>query len=561
MTAATTTTGPPDTVNVLLVCPRFHGQSFWDLSAPCEVHGAGISAPPLGLITVAAMLPRSWECRLVNRSTEELTDADFDWADMVMTGGMIPQRPDTQTVIELAQARGKPVVVGGPDATSSPEAYAEADFRVLGEAEGIIDDFIAAWNNGERTGVFTAEKFTIDVTKTPIPRYDLLNRDHYIYYGVQHSRGCPFTCEFCDIIELYGRVPRVKAVEQILAELQAVYDLGYRGQVDFVDDNFIGNKKAVKNLLPHLIAWQRERGYPFEISTEASINLADDGQLLALMGAANFSTVFVGIESPDPDTLRSMQKKQNTRRVLADSVHKIYRAGMMVHAGFIVGFDSEKGGVADAMVELIEAAAIPVCMAGLLFALPNTQLTRRLEKEGRLLPASYVSQLAELGGGDQCALGLNFLTARPRRDILSDLKEVLQCVYDPDAYFGRVRRVARLLGRPTLDKSRSTEWMQRTFGMSLRQIQLGWRIFSLVVRRHREALRPFLGAWYEAARKNPKAVVSVFTMTIFYCHLGPFARHVASVLDRRLALLSADEQGVEHLPTTIREVELAAAGD
>jgi len=547
--------------NVLLVCPRFHGRSFWDMSAHCAVFGAGIPAPPLGLITVAALLPPTWECRLVNRNTEELADADLDWADMIMTGGMIPQRPDTQTVIALAQARGKPVVVGGPDATSSPEAYAQADFQVLGEAEGIIDTFVAAWDAGSRIGVFTAEKFTIDVTRTPIARYDLLKRGQYMYYGVQFARGCPFTCEFCDIIELYGRVPRVKTIKQILSELETVYRLGYRGRLDFVDDNFIGNKKAVKAFLPHLIQWQKERGYPFEFSTEASINIADDDQLLALMRAANFSTVFVGIESPDPDTLISMQKKQNTRRVLADSVQKIYRAGMTVYAGFIVGFDSEKYGVADAMTALIEAAAIPVCMVGLLFALPNTQLTRRLEKEGRLLPPSHVSELAGLGAGDQCAAGLNFHTARPRGDILDDLKRILQRIYDPAAYFGRVRRVVQMLDRPTLDKRRSTELMQRTFGISLRELVLGGRIISLVVRRHRNLLRHFLAAWYGAARKNPQAVHCVFTATLFFCHLGPFARHVLSVLDRRLEMLPVDEHGIERLPAAVGEAELAAADD
>src|SRR5580704_9166771 len=222
--------------NVLLVCPRFHGQSFWNMTEACEIFGADIPAPPLGLITVAALLPPSWECRLVNRNTEELTEADL------------------------------------------------------------------AWDAGSRHGLFEAEKFKIDITKTPIPRYDLLKREQYVYYSVQFARGCPFTCEFCDIIELYGRVPRVKTIEQILAEIETIYRLGYRGHLDFVDDNFIGNKKAVKNLLPHLIAWQQERGYPFKFSTEASINLADDDALLALMQAANFFTVFVGIESPDPAT-------------------------------------------------------------------------------------------------------------------------------------------------------------------------------------------------------------------------------------------------------------------
>ena len=321
----------------------------------------------------------------IDLTREPGDDLQLEWADLVMTGGMLPQRSDTLTVIALAQTRGKPVVVGGPDATSSPEIYEVADFRVLGEAEGIIDEFIAAWDAGARKGTFTAEKFAIDITKTPIPRFDLLKRDQYIYYGVQFARGCPFTCEFCDIIELYGRAPRVKTAEQILAELDTLYRTGYRGHLDFVDDNFIGNKKAVKAVLPHLIAWQKAHGYPFEFSTEASINLADDAALLALMREANFFVVFVGIESPDTDTLILTQKKQNTRRSLAESVHKIYAAGMYVLAGFIVGFDSEKASVADAMIDCIEATSIPVCMIGLLYSLPNTQLNRRLEREGRVL--------------------------------------------------------------------------------------------------------------------------------------------------------------------------------
>ena len=387
---------------VLLIAPSFSGQSFWNFQATCEVYGARFPAAPLGLITVAALLPSSWQCRLVNRNTEDLLESDLDWADLVMTGGMLPQQPDTLRVIGLTHARRKPVVVGGPDVTSSPEAYEAADFRVLGEAEGVIDAFIRAWNSGVRQGVFEAERFTIDVTNTPIPRFDLLERGQYAYYGVQFARGCPFNCEFCDIIELYGRVPRVKAVEQMLAELETLYGIGYRGHLDFVDDNFIGNKKAVKAFLPHLIAWQKKRGYPFEFSTEASINIADDDALLALMREANFFTIFVGIESPDTDTLVSMQKKQNTRRMLADCVHKVYQAGMFVNAGFIVGFDSEKGAVAEAMIECIEATSIPFCTIGLLYALPTTQLTRRLAREGRLFPLDYTMRRdAEEGVGEQ----------------------------------------------------------------------------------------------------------------------------------------------------------------
>ena len=369
-----------------MIYPRFQANTFWNFTEACKLLNARYPTVPLGLMTVAAMLPAHWNVRLVNRNTEDVTEADFAWADMVMTGGMINQQLDTLRVIDLAQKHGKPVIVGGPDATSSPAIYEAADFRVLGEVEGIIAQFVAAWAAGERSGTFVAEKFTIDVTKTPPPRFDLLKTEHYMYIGVQYSRGCPFTCEFCDIIELYGRVPRTKTPEQMLAELQALYDLGYRGHVDFVDDNLIGNRKSLRIFLPELIAWQEAHSYPFEFSTEASLNLADDHDLLELMRKANFFAVFVGIESPDPDTLVHTKKKQNTRRNIAESVHKLYAAGMFVTAGFIVGFDTERLSIADAMADLIEDAAIPVAMVGLLYALPNTQLSRRLEKEGRLHP-------------------------------------------------------------------------------------------------------------------------------------------------------------------------------
>jgi radical SAM superfamily enzyme YgiQ (UPF0313 family) len=249
----------------------------------------------------------------------------LNWADLVMTGGMLAQQPDTLAIIDLCRTQNTPVAVGGPDVTSSPRIYGKANFRVLGEAEDIIEQFIEAWTSGAMAGVFEAKKSSVDVTKSPIPRFDLLKMRHYMFVGVQFSRGCPFNCEFCDIIELYGRVPRTKTNEQMLAELQTLFNLGYRGMVDFVDDNLIGNKKAVKRFLPALRQWQKERGYPFNFSTEASINLADDANLLRLMREANFFMVFVGIESPDTDTLISMQKKQNTRRSLAASVHRIYR--------------------------------------------------------------------------------------------------------------------------------------------------------------------------------------------------------------------------------------------
>jgi hypothetical protein len=528
---------------VLLVAPRFSGQSFWNFTAACEVFGARFPAPPLGLITVAALLPSAWECRLVNCNTEELDGSDLDWADMVMTGGMLPQRPDTLRVIELARSRGRPVVVGGPDVTSSPEAYETADFRVLGEAEGILGAFVSAWEAGERQGLFEAEKFTADVTRTPIPRFDLLKREHYTYMGVQFARGCPFTCEFCDIIELYGRVPRVKTAAQMLAELDALYAVGYRGHLDFVDDNFIGNKKAVKAFLPHLIAWQRERGYPFEFSTEASINIADDDVLLVLMRAANFFTIFVGIESPDTDTLVSAQKKQNTRRSLADSVHKVYRAGMFVNAGFIVGFDSETGAVAEAMIDCIDATAIPFCMVGLLYALPTTQLTRRLAREGRLFSPAHTTAQAEAQDlGDQCTAGLNFTTARPRRDILLDYRTILARIYDPTAYYRRARGLVRRLDRPELDRSAGADPPpRRLLGIPLGDLALLWRLVWRIALRQPGALWPFGKVFFECAARNPGAIDTLGMLAAFYLHLGPFSRFVIAAVDRQIAEIDRGE--------------------
>ena len=319
------------TCRVLMVYPRFASDSFWVYTPACEIVGARYPTAPLGMITVAAMLPSSWEVRLVNRNTEDLAPGDLEWADMVMTGGMLFQQADSLHIMKMAQALGKPVVVGGPDITSHRYVYRDVDIQILGESEDVIDEFIKAWQGGQRKGVFEAPKFTADVTKSPVPRFDLLKFDHYLYIGVQFSRGCPFTCEFCDIIELYGRKPRTKEPAQLLAELDRLYELGYRGHVDFVDDNLIGNKKAVKAFLPHLKKWLVEHDYPFEFSTEASLNIADDEELLGLMQEANFFAIFVGIESPDTETLNQMRKKQNTRRNIAESIHRIYAHGILRH--------------------------------------------------------------------------------------------------------------------------------------------------------------------------------------------------------------------------------------
>ena len=515
-------------VKALLVYPRFNARSFWNYAATCEVVGVRYPAAPLGLITVAALLPPSWDLRLVNCNTEELTEADLAWADLVMTGGMLPQQHDALRIIALAQRHGKPVVVGGPDATSSPNFYAASDFLVLGEAEDIMPAFLAAWDRGERKGVFHAEG-SPDLTRSPIPRFDLLKFDQYLTVGVQFSRGCPFNCEFCDIIELYGRVPRPKATAQMLAELDTLWRLGYRGHVDFVDDNLIGNGKALKRFLPELKGWLKDHNHPFEFSTEASINLADDRTLLEMLKEANFFSIFVGIESPDPETLIHTQKKQNTRRVLADSIQKIYQAGMYVNAGFIIGFDTEKASCAQGLIQCIEDTAIPVCMVGLLFALPNTQLTRRLLAEGRLHPADSIDWDETMA--DQCTSGLNFETTRPRAEVLADYHKVLASVYAPAAYFERVRRVGR-----QLDCSR------RRLKLPLMRRLLDLRTFSRLVLRmgikDASVRRHWWRTLFDVLLHNPFAIKDTVSMMALYLHLGPFAASLAERLEEQMAALA-----------------------
>jgi len=514
-----------DTCKVLMIFPRFNTNSFWNYRATCELKGARYPAAPLGLITVAALLPQSWEVRLVNRNTETLGEADLEWADLVMTGGMLFQQPDTLRIIEMCRMRRKPVVVGGPDATSTPEIYNRANFQVLGEAEEIMKDFVAAWRSGAERGVFRAPMGQTDVTKSPTPRFDLLKLEDYLHVGIQFSRGCPFNCEFCDIIELYGRVPRTKSNEQVLAELDALYALGHRGHVDFVDDNLIGNKKALKKFLPDLQRWLNKRKFPFEFTTEASINLADDPELLRALSAANFFGIFVGIESPDTDTLVLMRKKQNTRRSLQESISRIYSAGIGVFAGFIVGFDSENASIADAMIECIEDTAIPVCAVGLLYALPATQLGRRLLREGRLF-SGYDGPSPE-DEGDQCTAGLNFETKRSRRDVLADYRAVLDAVYDPAAYFGRVRRVGRMLKRG-----------KRRLKAPLRYVLRDARGFGRLVWRLPNAgpgtAKQFWMMALDCAIHNPRALPFLFMLSALYLHYGPFSRQVIGQIDRQI---------------------------
>lgn len=486
--------------------------------------GARYSAAPLGLITVAALLPREWETRLVDRNVATLGAGDLAWADVVMTGGMLPQQRDALEVIRLARAAGKPVVVGGPDVTATPQVYRQAEFQVHGEAEEVLADFAADFERGARSGTYAAIRYP-DVTRSPVPRFDLLDLDRYMHVGVQFSRGCPFDCEFCNVVELNGHRPRTKTVPQVLAELEALHALGWRGHVDFVDDNLIGNRRAAKPLLRALAGWLEARRYPFEFSTEASLDLGDDAELLRLMAAANFFAVFVGIETPDPAALAEAHKLQNTRRDIVDSVDRIHGAGIFVNAGFIIGFDAERGSVAERMVDCIEATAIPVCMVGLLYALPGTRLSRRLEAEGRLRPDAHAVREDD---ADQCTSGLNYATRRPRAEMLSDYRQVLERIYSPQAYFGRVRRVARRLDR-------SCHRLRQPLLHLWRDLRAFGRIATRLTLAGGASRRAFWGAMLDCLLHNPRALKISASFAALYLHLGPFSRSLEERLDRQIA--------------------------
>lgn len=419
-------------MRVLLLYPQFP-KTFWSFEKILELVDRKVLLPPLGLITVAAILPQTWEFKLVDCNVRDVTEAEWDWAECVILSAMIVQQQHLSGLIREAKQRKKLVAVGGPYATSVPDAVlaAGADFLILDEGEITLPLFVEAIQNGDTQGIFRANGEKPSVTETPIPRFDLLELDAYDSMSIQFSRGCPFQCEFCDIIVLYGRKPRTKTPQQLIAELDRLYELGWRRSIFMVDDNFIGNKRNVKLLLPELKQWMVEHQYPFAFNTEASVDLAQDPELMQGMVECNFNSVFLGIETPDEDSLQLTKKFQNTRNSLADSVWAINRAGLRVMAGFIIGFDGEQTGAGDRIIEFVEQTAIPTAMFGVLQALPNTALWYRLEKEGRLLNRQVE--------GNQMTL-MNFVPTRPVEEIAEEYLNAFWTLYEPGRFLDRTYR-------------------------------------------------------------------------------------------------------------------------
>ncbi len=504
-------------MRALLINPLFP-DNYWSQRHALPWVRRSCLIPPLGLITVAAMLPRHWSIDLVDLNVETLDDETIRRADVVMLTGMLAQRDSLHELLGRCRRLGVRTVVGGPYATALPEQFDDADHVVIGEAEELIADLAADLEAG-RAERFYREGDKPSLEHTPVPRFDLLKRGAYHHMALQFSRGCPFSCEFCDITTLFGHNPRTKTNAQVIAELDAMRATGFRGEVFFVDDNFIGNKKAVRKLLPDLARWRDANGRCFTFYTEASMNLVQDDALIEAMTRAGFTAAFVCIETPSESALRETHKLQNTRFDLATGVHRLLERGLDVWAGFIIGFDNEGHDIFDRMIRFVQNAAIPYAMIGMLHALPKTKLHERLVGEGRLIEVPK--------GGDQFGL-TNFVTKMDPLTLLRGYKHVLETLYEPSVYFERCKRNLEIW-KPTRFAARPRTLVE--YGAALRSLLSQGRAEG-----YRRAYRQFLG-W--VALKHPTKIGRALGQAIAGHHYITYTREtVIPRLEEQIAELT-----------------------
>jgi radical SAM superfamily enzyme YgiQ (UPF0313 family) len=545
-------------MRVLLLYPR-PPATFWSFEGGLRLVGQKALLPPLGLITVAALLPQNWELRLIDEQLRRPAAADWEWADLVILSAMLVQRQSLERLIAEAKAHGLPVAVGGPFATSTPTAreLRLADFLILDEGERTIPPFVAAVQRGATKGCFRAGDERADVSLSPVPRFDLLDRSAYNVMAVQFSRGCPFQCEFCDIIVLYGRKPRTKEPDQLLRELAELHRLGWRGEVFLVDDNFIGNRRNVRRLLAELEPWQRRRGHPFRFTTEASLDLAADPALLAAMVRCGFHRVFLGIETPDGESLQQAGKHQNLRHPLVEAVATIRDAGLQVMAGFILGFDGESPGAGQRIVDFVEATAIPLAMVGVLQALPNTALWHRLAAEGRLLTDGDgpLTELAGIDKGVQTYL-LNYRPSRPMAEIATEFLACFDALYEPGVYLERAYRSCVRQGS-ALDPAQSPP-----LPMRIPPAGLLWGTLQVIGRQGigRSSRWRFWKRLHDLARQRPRALGEFLWLLLAEEHMLLYQREVHRQVRAQLArpLLEAEDRQAEapepgRLPGALQE--------
>lgn len=482
-------------MNVLLVYPEFP-DTFWSFKHALRFIGKKASSPPLGLVTIASMLPAGWNIRLVDMNVSHLHAQEIEWADLIMISAMIVQRASVLEVIEQASLAGKKIIAGGPLFTAEYESFGGIDHFVLNEAEITLPQFLADLAKGSARRVYQTSEFP-DIQKTPVPRWDLIDMKQYDSMSVQFSRGCPFNCDFCNITTLLGHRPRTKTASQIIAELDALYQLGWRRNVFFVDDNFIGNKKVLKTeVLPALIEWRKDKVGCLFI-TEASINLADDPELMELMVKAGFISVFVGIETPSEESLAECHKVQNKNRNLVESVKHLQRHGLQVMGGFIVGFDSDTPSIFHRQVEFIQKSGIVTAMVGLLQAPSGTDLYRRLQREGRLLDEM---------SGDNADGQTNIIPKMDLTLLQKGYRKILEDIYAPEPFYRRVKEFL-LEYQPA----------KATVHIELQEVLAFFRsIYWLGIRGHerKEYWRLFFWALFRQPRKFPLAI----TFSIYGFH-------------------------------------------
>ena len=518
-------------LKVLLVYPEMP-PTYWSMKYALRFIGKKASLPPLGLLTVAAMLPGDYDVALVDMNVEPLSDAAVAGADLVLTSSMLIQKESLERVIRLCRKHGTRVVAGGPYPTSCHERIQGVDHFVLNEAEVTLPRFLEDFERGRAERVYS-DPTKPDLALTPPPRFDLIRGKKYSSMSLQFSRGCPHSCEFCDIIELFGRKPRTKAPERFLNELNIVYEEGWRGSLFVVDDNFIGNRKEVRALLPRVALWQQERDYPFTLFTESTLNLADDDQLMDGMVSAGFNMVFLGIETPDLCTLEATGKRQNLKSDMLSSVRKIQAKGMEVSGGFILGFDTDPEDIFDRQIGFIQDAAIPVAMVGLLTAVPNTQLYRRLEAEGRLT--------RESAGNNTHDLRLNFVPKMDLAKLLTGYKRVLSEIYRPNRYFDRCLKLLRSL---------------KTHRTSHRRVQ-GAELRAFVLSLVRQTFSSYSWAYWKFLVRGviakPRMIAETVTMAVKGHHFFKMTRNVLEV-DRFVRTLEGVARSFEE---TVRDVSAA----
>ncbi len=415
-------------MNILLLYPKYP-ETFWSFKNALKFISKKATEPPLGLLTVAAMLPADFNKKLIDLNVDKLRDSDIAWADYVFISAMSVQKHSAEDAIRRCQRLGKKVVAGGPLFTSDPAVFSYVEHLVLNEAELTLPLFLQDLKAGNPRRLYRTDEFP-GLLHTPLPAWELIDFKKYAVMDLQFSRGCPYNCDFCDIVQLYGRRVRTKSATQMTAELDALYDIGWRNSVFFVDDNFIGNRRKLKGeILPVIIEWMRRREYPFTFSTEVSVNLADDPKLMEMMIAAGFDSVFVGIETPNAASLAECNKTQNVNRDLLKSVDIIQKQGLMVKGGFIVGFDSDDSAIFDNIIDFIQNGKIVNAMVGLLNAPKGTKLYRRLKSEGRLL---------KIPSGDNTDLSINFIPKMDYNSLIQGYKRIIRGIYSPRQYYRRV---------------------------------------------------------------------------------------------------------------------------